>query len=627
MERRLAAIFAADVVGYSRLMEIDEVGTLAALNNIHRDLIDPEIVQRAGRIVKLMGDGMLVEFSSVIDAVACAVTIQRAMAERNVALPEPTRIVFRIGINLGDVIVENEDIFGDGVNVAARLESMAEPGGICVSGAVFDQLKQKIDVGYEYLGELQVKNLAEPIRTYRVILAPRAVGVVSGKSVQRSPLLQFGGLSALIVVAVLAGYAIWPRFEMSNDDTTDFCQLKTRLALPDRPSIAVLPFDNFSSDSEQQHLGDVASQTIVTALAKVPDLFVIANNSTETYKGQAVTPQTVAKDLGVRYVLEGSVQQVADRMRMSAKLIDTSSGEHVWAERYDLEAEKSFEAMDQIAFSILTELEVNLTEGEQARMRSRATTNIEAYQLYIQSTKEQLRLSPEGNANAVALAKRATELDPNFWGGWVALGYASSTRYWYGEADKGEALQHGLDLAQKAFDVGGDDLPDAHLLVSFVENWRGNHEKSIELARKALLLSPNMADAWGQLGISLNSAGRPHEAIPVLENAMRLSPYYATYILLQLAKAQRHTGRHEDAILANRKLICRSPELTFAWRDAALSYGALGQENEAQKAIAALLKIQPDYSIRDYIDKGDSGIDPEVRSRNIEILRRAGLPD
>ena len=352
----------------------------------------------------------------------------------------------------------------------------------------------------------------------------------------------------------VVGYVVW-RVQEAPQEVVDFCQQKNKLEAPDRPSLAVLPFDNLSPDSSQLHLGDIVNEAIITTLAKVPDLFVIARNSTSIYKGKPVKVQDVAKELGVRYVMEGSVQQIDDRMRITAQLIDSETERHIWAERYDRKAKESFDVMDEISFKILNALEVNLTEGEQAQIRGQGTDNLEAYQLYMKAMKEQLRLSPEGNANALQLAKKATELDPDFWGGWTALGYASTSRYWFGSADKSKSLRLGMEYAQKVLEIGGESNPDAHLLLSFVDTWRGNHQESIELARKALALSPNMADAWGQLGLTLNAAGRPDEAIPVIQSAMRLSPYYATYLLLQLAKAYRYTGRHEEAVLANRELL------------------------------------------------------------------------
>lgn len=627
MERRLAAIFAADVVGYSRLMEADEEGTLAHLKALRENLIDPRITLHNGRIVKLMGDGALVEFASVVDAVRCGMEIQAAVAEHNAQVQHSERFELRIGINLGDVIVDGDDIYGDGVNVAARIEEMADPGGICISGSAFDQIKQKVETGFEFLGEQQVKNLAEPVRVYKLVDAPGVPGRVTRKSRAHKLYQRVGILAAAVIVVAAGGYAVWPLLNATKQETVDFCKKKDELQLPDRPSIAVLPFENLGTEPDEMRLDDIVTESIITTLAKVPDLFVIARNSTATYKGKPIKIKDVAQEFGVRYVIEGSVQRDADRMRITVQLIDSRTGRHIWVERYDRKAETSFAVVDEISFKIMNALEVSLTKGEQARIRGRAAENLEAYQYFLQAMEQQLRLSPDSNANAIQLAKKSIELDPKFWGGWIALGYAASSRYWYGSADKDESLGLGAKYAEKALEVGGKSNPDAYLLMSFVENYRGNHQTSIELAQKAIDLSPNMADAWGQLGITLNSAGRPSEAIPVIEKAMRLSPYAATYILFQLAKAYRFTGLHEKAIVANKRLICRSPQTTYAHRDIALSYGALGMEKEAGDAVAELLKIQPGYSLRDYIKKGDSGVDAKTRKRNVEILRRAGLPD
>lgn len=625
LDRKLAAILYADVAGYSRLTGEDEDSTHRVLSD-YLDLISATIEAHQGKVVHYAGDAVLAKFDAIVNALSAAIEIQDELETRNEDVPADRKVQFRIGINLGDVIEDRGDIYGDGVNVAARLESLADPGGICISDAVRSAVGKKLNIDYEDMGECEIKNITEPVRVFRAIFAPQATGRIIGKKRPARYHWWVAGLAAGMVALIGGGYMIWLSQGVPQEPA-DFCEQKNKFEQPDRPSVAVLPFDNLSPDTGQQYVGDIVSESIITTLAKVPDLFVIARNSTAVYKGRPVKIQDVAEELGVRYVIEGSVQQVDDRIRITAQLIDSETERHVWAERYDRTAGKSFEVMDEISFRILNALEVNLTEGEQARIRGQGTDNLEAYQLYMQAMKEQLRLNPEGNANAIELAMRATELDPDFWGGWTALGYASTSRYWFGAADKSESLRLGMEYARKAMEVGGESNPDAYLLLNFVETWRGNYEEAIEQARKALELSPNMADGWGQLGMSLNAAGRPDEAIPVIQKAMRLSPYYATYLLVQIAKSYRYTGRHEEAILANRELICRSPDSVVTHRDLALSYGALGQDEEARGSVAELLKIQPDYSLQDYIDEGDTGIDPVLHARNVEILRRAGLPN
>ncbi len=373
MERRLAAILAADVVGYSRLMEIDEAGTLAALKAHREKLIDPAIAERRGRIVKLMGDGSLVEFASVVDAVACAVAIQEGMSARNEGVPEDRRMAFRIGVHLGDVIVEGDDLYGDGVNVAARLEGLAEPGGVCISQQAYDQVETKLDLAYEDLGEQQVKNIARPVRTYRILLDGEAPPGVQRPKTRGLSATQIIG-SAAVVVLVVAGLALaW--WQPWKPDVEPASIERMACPLPEKPSIAVLPFDNLSGDPAQEYFADGITESIITTLSKIPNLFVIARNSTFAYKGKPAKIQQVAEELGVRYVLEGSVQRAGDRTRITAQLIDALSGRHLWADHYDRDVGDIFALQDDITQQVMTELEVKLTEGEMAPDAVTAWTN------------------------------------------------------------------------------------------------------------------------------------------------------------------------------------------------------------------------------------------------------------
>jgi adenylate cyclase len=383
LERRLAAILAADVVGFSRLMGEDEAGTLERLKSLRRELVQPGIAQRKGRIVKLMGDGLLAEFPSVVEAVQCAVGIQESMIGRESDLPDERRIRLRIGVNLGDIIVEGSDIYGDGVNVAARLEALASPDGICVSGTVFDHVKSKVGLEFADLGEQQIKNIDQPVQVYRIILDGETGG---------------------------------------NEADQNFAGSAAALQLPDKPSIAVLPFTNMSDEQEQEYFSDGISEDIITALSKISKLFVVARNSTFTYKGRAVDIKQVGREQGVRYVLEGSVRRSGDQLRITAQLIDATTGDHVWAQRYDRVVQDVFALQDEITREVTSALQVELTEGEQARLWASGTQNLEAWEIFIQIPELLFSHQRENVLISRQLAEQALQLDKNYAEAWTMLG-------------------------------------------------------------------------------------------------------------------------------------------------------------------------------------------------------------
>ncbi len=412
-QRRLVAILAADMVGYSRLMEADERGTIARQKSHRAELIDPKISEHHGRIVNTTGDGMLVEFASVVDAVECAVAIQRAMLEREADISNDRRIQYRVGINLGDIIVDGDDIFGDGVNIAARLEQMAEPGGLRISGTAYDHLKQKINVGYEDLGEVRVKNIEEPVRSYRVLLGPEAVGRMIGEKSPSSTPRPLGRIAAVVLISLfVAGGALWwqpwaPEFEPASVERMAF-------PLPGKPSIAVLPFDNLTGETEQEYFADGITNDIITDLSKFSRLFVIASHSTFTYKGKPVKIQQVAEDLGVRYVLEGSVQRSGDQIRINAQLIDATSGHHLWAERYERDTEDLFAVQTEIIETIVATLAFRVDAVERERVLHKDTESLAAYDYYLLGRKSFSVFTKEAMTEARTLLEKAIELDPNY---------------------------------------------------------------------------------------------------------------------------------------------------------------------------------------------------------------------
>jgi adenylate cyclase len=588
VDRRLAAILAADVVGYSRLMGEDEAGTLAALKAHRNQLIEPRIGEHGGRVVKLMGDGLLAEFQSVVHAVQCAVEIQRGMAERNGGLAEDRRLAFRIGINLGDVIIDGDDIYGDGVNVAARLEGLADPGGICLSGMVHQNVKAIIDLGFEDLGEQKVKNIAEPVRAFRVRLdtgeAPAAAGAGAGGP---------------------------------------------GLELPDKPSIAVLPFNNMSGDSEQEYLADGITEDLITALSKIRWFFVIARNSTFTYKGKAVDVTQVAKELGVRYVLEGSVRKAGGRVRITAQVIDATTGRHVWAERYDREIEDIFELQDEMTLTIVGALEPELAAAERDRVLSKPPENLDAWESYQRGLWHMWRYTKDDMRAARRLLKRASELDANFASAYAYETYCHYMSVIMGWSDSPDAsLAAGMAAAQKALAIDDRD-PVAYFAAGRIYMMRGEHDASIVSLETAVALNPSFAQAHHGLGMALTLAGRLEEAKNALGQAERLSPrdpiLWASTAVRALACVLSED--YEDALAWGRKTL-QMPRASGYWAHAVLAAALahLGRIEEARTAAAAALEAMPDLSLS-YLEKTLPTKEPGGLAPYLDGLRMAGLPE
>jgi adenylate cyclase len=582
-QRRLAAILAADVVGYSRLMGEDEGGTLARLTAHRRELIDPAIAARGGRMVKLMGDGALVEFASVVDAVQCAVEIQRAMTLRNAEVPEARRIAFRIGINLGDVIVEGEDIYGDGVNIAARLEGLAAPGGICVSAKVHDEVLGKLDLDFEDQGERPVKNIARPVRVYRV-LAKDAAGAHDTRASDQG----------------------------------------TAVTLPDKPSIVVLALQNMSADPEQEYFADGIAEDIITDLSKVSGLLVIARNSAFAYKGRAADLRQVCRELGVRYALEGSVRKAGNRVRITTQLIDGTTGGHLWAERYDRELTDIFEVQDEVTGEIVAALKVHLTPDERRRLEKRGTDNVEAYDSFLRGRELWWTHTREGLIQARPLLERAIALDPAFALPVAYLAVVHVQEYnnrW--SADPERSLQIAGELADRALQLDRSE-PHAHFCRCIVHTWQKQIDRAIADARRALALDPNFAAAYAALGVALHYAGKPTESLEQFEQVIRLNPHHPPLFLFFMAQDYFALERYEEAAdLLKRRIAHQSDSYTSQVLLAAC-YGHLGRFEEARAAWQEALRIDPDYSIerRRQILPYKNPADFE---RVVEGLRKAGL--
>jgi adenylate cyclase len=624
-KRKLTAILSADVKGYSRLMGEDEEATVRTIT-AHRKVITSVIEKYRGRVVDSPGDNILAEFVSVVDAVQSAVEIQEVIRAKNAELPDERRMEFRIGINLGDVIQEGERIYGDGVNIAARVESLAEAGGICISGSAYEQIENKLALGYDYIGEHTVKNIVKPIRIYRVPTGPETVRKITEEK-KPAPNWQRASLAVVIALLVVAGtVALWKSYRPSTPPTEVASVEKMGFPLPDNPSIAVLPFSNLSGDRSQEYLGDGTTENIITALSKISNLFVIARNSSYIYKGKTVKVQQVAEDLGVRYVLEGSVQRAGERVRINAQLVDGLTGRHLWAEQYDREIGDIFALQDDITNQVVTALEVKLTEGEAAHISRRQTDSTEAYELYRRALEHYRRATKTDNDQARRLFEKAIALDAGFSDAWCFLGYTHQDDWYFGWSENApQSLERATELAHKAIALN-DSSPCPYMLLETIHLWRRDHEKAIAYGEKAVALEPSHADATLQLARTLTYAGRPEETIELTKKAMRLSPYYPDMYLGVLGTAYRLMGDYDEAIAAYDKRRERNPHSTMPYLGLALVYSEVGRDEEARAAASEVLKRNPKISLSQVRNRLPYK-DPAEAERILTALRKAGLPD
>jgi adenylate cyclase len=623
VERRLAAIFVADMVGYSRLMEADEAGIIARQKAHREHLIDPAIADHGGRIVKTTGDGLLVEFASVVDAIQCAARAQRAMAAREADVPEDRRIQYRVGINLGDIVIDGDDILGDGVNVAARLQEIAEPGGICISGTAYDAAKAGAEVGFEYLGEQQVKNISEPIRTYRVLLEPEALGKVIGE--RKRPAKPMGwrlGVVAAAAALVVVVAIVAVRWQPWAPDVEPASVERMALPLPDKPSIAVLPFTNLSGDPEQEYLADGIAENIITTLSQIPDLFVIARNSTFTYKGKPVKVQEVAEDLGVQYVLEGSVQRSGETIRITAQLIDAIRGHHLWSQRYDRRLEDLFAVLDDVTREVVLALQVKLTTVRSGR----GTEDLEAWASGTKGRAVFYSFNKDDNAAARVLFEDAVRLDAGYAWAWSMLGatHWADARFGWSES-RAASLAKAVELGEKALTLD-EHLANAHSLFGLIHLLKREHEQAIASMEKGVALAPNDATRKALLAATLTQVGRSAEAAALLETAMRLNPYHPAWWPLNLGRAYRLAGHHGEAITALERAKERMPGNSLASTELVAAYSEAGRQANAEAEVAYILKIKSDASVRG-LAKMLLYKDPKERERVLAALRKAGLPE
>lgn len=583
VERRLSAVLAADVVGYSRLMGVDEAGTLARLKTARREVVDIKIGDFGGRIVKTTGDGMLVEFASAVAAVESAVATQEAMAMRDLDLPENDRLRFRIGINLGEIIIDNDDIYGDGVNIAARVEALAPPGGVSVSGAVWDQVEGRTDALFTDAGSHEVKNIARSIQ-------------------------------------------VWSWLPDAGDAASTDATATVAEPAEQTPSIAVLPFDNLSRDPDQDFLADGLAEDIITALSKVRGLLVIARNSTFVYKGQAVDVRKVAADLGVRYVLEGSVRRGGDRLRITAQLIDAASGNHIWAERYDRIVDDVFDIQDEMTKEIVVALRGELTEGETARLVGSGTKSLEAWSYGVEANRLHERFTAAETKRSRELAEKALNADPNYAFAWGIL----ATACWYeGRLKMAGADDPLIDQTRAAVDRALELDPDHPIALGVkalsmlpIGQWEDALAKADEGVRK----NPGSADSRAFMAFALASAGRPRQAITAFDDAIRLNPHHPIWYFGVLARALDAVGRQDDAMEQLRLALAREPD-NFPSHLQIASLAARRGDHDASKASAAfVLRAVPDFNLKIartwLVTKPGTFVDSFI-----DGLRLAGIPE
>jgi len=580
--RRLAAILCADVQGYSRLMGADEEGTLRALK-ASREIMSGLIGRHRGRVVNAPGDSLLAEFASIVDAVSCAVAIQDELARRSGELPPEGRMAFRIGINLGDVMVDGEAIYGDGVNVAARLESLAQGSGICISGSAYEQVVGKLDLGFEDLGEKPVKNIARPVRVYRVRRESQPGG---------------GARSAPVATGT-----------------------QPRAA----PSIAVLAFQNMSGDPGQEYFSDGVTEDIITDLSKLSGLLVIARNSTFTYKGHAVDVRQLGRELGVSHVLEGSVRRAGGRVRITAQLLDAATGHHVWAERYDRDLKDIFALQDEITRQIVAALDVKLLHGEQAAVWRQLLRRPEALDAYYRGLDLLNRITREANVQAAQCFGEVLRLEPDSPLGHLGTAWTQLSAYRYGwSASAPEALGQAAALAKKALELD-EGCADAHALLGYYYLLAGRHDEAIAAGERSVALAPSHADNAANLGCSYAVSGKPAEAVEAMRSAMRLSPIYPTWYLNILGFAQYRLARYDECEKTLRLALEREPASSECRVLLAAAHHARGRAQEARREAQEVLRHDPAFRLAAYQARLAIVRDREMVSRFLGLLRELGL--
>jgi adenylate cyclase len=626
-KRKLAAILSANAVEYGRLMGEDEAATLQTLKG-HRQAMCSLVEKHQGRVVDSPGGSLLAEFASVVDAVQCAMEIQEQLRARNEALPQAGRIPCRIGVHLGEVTEEEGKVRGGGADVAARLEELADPGGICISGSAYDQVKGRLKAEYEFMGEHRVQDIAEPVRSYCVLMKPEKTGKVVGWTGLLPHLEKRLDIVKVVVTAlsVLVGIgALWNSYFRAGPPPAGVASVqRVALPLPDKPSIAVLPFENMTGDPKQEYFADGFTEQIITSLSKIPALFIISRNSTFTYKGRPVKVQQVSEELGVRYVLEGSVQKISRRIRINVQLIDAISGQHVWAESYDRDLKDIFGLQDEVILKIASAMSVNLTAGEQARAWAEGTKSLEAYLKFMQGREYLRKGNRESNALARRMAEEAIALDPRYAEAYALLGATHMNDVFLGTSRPKDSVAKAIELTEKALAMNGS-LAEARSRLGVLYSWSGRYEEGIAEAERGVELDPNSAQANINLAIVLRYAGKSKQAIPVIRKALRLEPIAPDINVQQLALAYFQTGDCKEALAVCDKGLKRDPDHLSSRVIMAAVYGSCGREKEARKEATEVLRINPKFTVESFT-RNLPYKNPSDRDRTIQGLRQAGLP-
>jgi len=627
-KRKLTAILSADVKGYSRLMGEDEEATLRNLQE-YKEVMASSIQHHRGRIVGTAGDSVLADFASVVDAVQCAVEIQQVLRAKNASLPEPRRMEFRIGINLGDVIEEGDTIYGDGVNIAARLEGLAEAGGICLSESAYQQIENKLPLRYDYMGEHEVKNITKPVRVYRARIELEATSPKLGEEKKPAGKRLSKAVLGIIAVVVIAGLLALYQFVLRPSPPKTEVASRERMAfpLPDVPSIAVLPFANMSGDPKQEFLCDGMTEGIITALSKVPRLFVIARNSTFTYKGKSTKVKQVSEELGVRYVLEGSLQTSGDRIRITAQLIDSLTGHHIWAERYDRDLKDIFALQDEITIKILTGVRVKLTgDGPIGRTEKyfKGKQALDCYLKLVEASGYYTRWNIHDINIARRMIEEAIAICPENPLVYISLGWVYHHDFVLGNTNSPqETLAKSFELAQKALSMD-DSIATGHALLCALYRLQGEFDKAIAEGERALALNPGGTSEIVNYANSLKFAGRPEEAIPLFQKAIRLNPFGPSFLYREFGDILRITGRYEEAVSEYKKAIQVAPDDIPAHIALAMTYVLMGREKEARAEAAEVLRINPKFSVDSWVKRFPSK-DQSRQDEAINALRKAGL--
>jgi adenylate cyclase len=675
VKRKLAAILSADVKGYSRLMGEDEVATLTTLS-AYFQIMTTLIQKHQGRVLNIAGDNLLADFESVVDAVRCGVEIQTELRSKNAELAEGRRVEFRIGVNLGDVIREGDTIYGDGVNIAERVQSLAEAGGICISGTAYDQVENKLSLGYQDLGEQAVKNIAKPVRVYRVLMEPEAAGKVVGEKKAKPRQWRMAtmvlAIGLIVVVAVIVIWKLYtppaPQPEVASKEiitaapsekppttiptpsieTTPKEKVtppspekvtkrapspvpkmevaskeKMAFPLPDKPSIAVLPFVNMSGDPKKDYLSDGITEEIINALSKIPTVFVIARNSTFTYKGKHVKVQQVSEEMGVQYVMEGSVQWSGDRVRITVQLIDALKGHHLFSDRYDRELKDIFALQDEITMKALTAMRVALMVGETGRGTEKGTKNVEAYSKLLQALAHMQVANKDKVALARPLAEEALALDPGYANAYAVLANVNIMEVFVGVSKSPrESLDRAEELAKKALALDDSNFYP-HTILSLTYVFKKQFDKALSPAERAVALSPNSAFAHFMLGTAIYHSERFEEAIPHFKKSLRLSPIPFSQCLANLAGAYRFLGRYDEAIATYKKLLQLQPDYLPAHAGLAATYVLAGREEEARAEATEVIRIDPQFSLERYAKMFP--FRQALVDQFIEACRKAGL--